>query len=194
VSVETSVIWEEFRGSLRRFISSRVRNDDDAEDILQDVFLKIHKSVQTLEDEGKLRSWIYQITRNAIIDYYRKTGSPEQLRELDGPDAFIPDTESDADVESEVASWLEPFVAELSDNYREALTLTEFEGLTQVQLAERLGISVSGAKSRVQRARGQLKELLTNCCHFEFDQRGKILDYQPKGETYSCCTDESTDE
>ena len=68
----------------------------------------------------------------------------------------------------------------LPDAYREAIVLTEFEGLTQKELADRLGISLSGAKSRVQRARGQLKQMLLGCCQFEFDRRGGIIDCKPR--------------
>ena len=78
-------------------------------------------------------------------------------------------------------------VESLPADYREALILTEYEGLTQRALAERLGLSFSGAKSRVQRAREKLKAMLLDCCHFEFDRFGKIIDYQPN---CACCTDQ----
>jgi RNA polymerase sigma-70 factor (ECF subfamily) len=64
--------------------------------------------------------------------------------------------------------------------YREALLLTEFDGLTQQQLAARVGISLSGAKSRVQRGREQLKQMLHECCSFEFDRRGKVIGCEPR--------------
>ncbi len=75
-------------------------------------------------------------------------------------------------------------VERLPDDYREALLFTEYEGLTQKELAERLGVSYSGAKSRVQRAREKLKTMLLACCHFEFDRLGKVIDYQPR---CACC-------
>ncbi len=74
-------------------------------------------------------------------------------------------------------------IAGLHEPYREALVLTEFDGLTQQQLAGRLGISLSGAKSRVQRRRQQLNEMLTECCTFELDRRGKAIDCAPRGKT-----------
>ena len=75
-------------------------------------------------------------------------------------------------------------VAGLPEPYREALLLTEYEGLTQQQLAERVGISLSGAKSRVQRGREKLKQILLDCCHVELDRRGGIIDYQGQCD---CC-------
>ena len=75
-------------------------------------------------------------------------------------------------------------VGALPDAYRETLRLTEYEGLSQKQLSEQLGISFSGAKSRVQRARAKIKEQLLDCCHFELDHAGRIIDYQPH---CACC-------
>ncbi len=75
-----------------------------------------------------------------------------------------------------------PLVQQLPPPYRQALLLTEVEGMTQKDLAARLGLSFSGARSRVQRARDKLRELLLDCCHFEFDRRGTIIDYYPNCE------------
>ncbi len=68
----------------------------------------------------------------------------------------------------------------LPDQYREAVVLTEFDGLTQQQLADRLGITLSGAKSRVQRGRAHSKQMLDECCNFEFDRRGMVIDCTPR--------------
>jgi len=78
-------------------------------------------------------------------------------------------------------------VDSLPADYRQALLLTEYQGLTQRELAQKLGLSVSGAKSRVQRAREKLKAMLLDCCHFEFDRRGKVIDYQPN---CACCANQ----
>lgn len=73
----------------------------------------------------------------------------------------------------------------LPEKYRKAVRLADLEGMTQAQLADHLGLSLSGAKSRVQRGREQLKALLTECCKFEFDCRGQIIDYECE-KTYRC--------
>jgi RNA polymerase sigma-70 factor, ECF subfamily len=83
-------------------------------------------------------------------------------------------------------------VLALPDQDRQALILTEYQGLTQKEFGERQGLSFSGAKSRVQRAREKLKQELLACCHFELDRRGHILDYQPRCdccEQTACCDD-----
>lgn len=179
----TENLWETFHGRLKQFILKRIPDEQNAEDILQDVFLKIHAHIGTLRDEDKLQSWMYQIARNAIADHYR-----EQRFTVELPESLLLAEEPlvDDDVVKELIPSIKAMVASLPDEYRQALILTEYEGLTQRELAERLGLSISGAKSRVQRARTKLKDMLLTCCHFEFDRRGKVIDYQPN---CSCCTD-----
>ena len=83
-----------------------------------------------------------------------------------------------------MASWLEDFLPALDATDREALRLADLEGIAQTALAQRWGVSVSGAKSRVQRARGRLRELVLACCHVEFDRRGNVLGYEKR---QRCC-------
>ena len=175
-------LWEEFQERLQAFILQRVSDPVAAEDLLQEVFVKIHKSIGSLEDETKLESWVYQITRNTIIDYYRTTKSHE---EFETPPAYEEEY-IDADATAQLAPGLRDFVDELPDHYRRAIELTEFEGLTQREMGEKLGLSASGAKSRVQRARELLKEMLLECCHFTFDNRGGIVDYQGNCQQCAC--------
>jgi RNA polymerase sigma-70 factor, ECF subfamily len=85
----------------------------------------------------------------------------------------------------EISPCLRPMLNYLPEKYREAVRFADLEGMTQIELANRLGLSLSGAKSRVQRGREQLKALLMECCQFEFDCRGKVIDYECK-KTYRC--------
>ena len=188
MSMTTEHIWEAFHAPLRQFIRARVPDDTIAEDILQDVFLKIHQHIDALKDGKKLESWVYQITRNALIDYYR---SHEQSKEsLETPEALeLAEDLPDDDVVSELFPSVRAMVTNLPERDRQALILTEYQGFTQKELSERLGISFSGAKSRVQRAREKLKQQLLECCHFELDRRGHIINYQPRCQ---CCKAENT--
>ncbi|HAA89881.1 MAG: RNA polymerase sigma factor [Thermoanaerobacterales bacterium 50_218] len=179
-------IWEEFAGPLKKFILKRVSNEYDAEDILQDVFCKICSNIDELKDEGKLRAWVYQLARNAIIDYYRSRKFPVQL--LESPENLAVQSLAGEDIVREVAQCLKSMINHLPEKYRQAIILTEFEGLSQKELSARLGLSFSGAKSRVQRARKKLKEMLLDCCRFEFDHLGDICDYYPKENIYCNCT------
>ena len=186
----TEHIWEAFHTPLQQFIRRHVSDEATAEDVLQDVFLKIHQHVETLRDVKKLESWIYQITRNAIIDSYRE---PRPVATLESPEVLdLSEELPDDDVVSELLPCVRAMVRSLPELDRQALVLTEYQGLTQKELSERLGLSFSGAKSRVQRAREKLKQQLLECCHFELDRRSHIIDYQARChscETAACCSD-----
>ena len=191
MSMTTEHVWEAFHTPLQQFIRRRVSDEATAEDVLQDVFLKIHQHVETLKDVKKLESWMYQITRNAIIDSYRESRPTTTLDAVEVLD--LPEELPDDDVVSELLPCVRAMVRNLPELDRQALVLTEYQGLTQKELAERLGLSFSGAKSRVQRAREKLKQQLLECCHFELDRRGHIIDYQARChscETAACCSDE----
>ena len=179
--ITTENVWKTFNVNLKQFILKRVVDEDNAEDILQDVFVKIHTRIHTLRDEEKLPGWIYQIARNAIYDYYRA-----QRDTLALPDSamLIAEEPLNASAIEELLPCIREMVERLPAEYRQALILTEYDGLSQKELAERLGISYSGAKSRVQRAREKLKTMLLDCCHFQFDHSGRVIDYQPR---LDCC-------
>jgi RNA polymerase sigma-70 factor, ECF subfamily len=168
-------IWHEFAAKLGQFIRARVNDPATAEDILQDVFVKIQARLDQLKDPAKLQSWIYLIARNAIIDHYRTRKETVEV-----PETLATDHEPESSELEELKASFRRMIYSLPDPYREALVLTEFEGLTQQQLADRLGISLSGAKSRVQRGREQLKDMLHECCTFEFDRRGKVIECNPR--------------
>lgn len=174
----TEAVWLEVSGRLRGFIASRVRNRDDAEDVLQDVFVKIHDQLPALENPARLHAWVYQIARNAIADdYRRRSRTPELTDEL--PEDLAADS-LEEDLSHEVASWLAPMIETLPPKYRDALLLAEVQGLTQQETAERLGISLSGAKSRVQRGRERLRETLLECCHVELDAAGRVVEWKSR--------------
>lgn len=195
MNANLETIYTDFHSKLHRFIAGRVSDPDTAEDILQDVYLKIHANIGGLSEFDRLESWIYQITRNAIIDHYRRARPQDELSES---------LASPLDVEPDAVSELAPSVKGMlncvPEKYHQALELTELQGLSQVELADRLGMTVSGAKSRVQRAREKLKEAFLDCCHFEFDRLGRVVDYHPKCEKCARedypenCGDDSADE
>jgi RNA polymerase sigma-70 factor (ECF subfamily) len=174
-------IWNEVASQLRSFIRSRMRDHAAAEDVLQEVFLKIHQKLPTVRTSERLEAWVWRVTRNAITDYFRRLRTSEQL-----PEGITQASETSADL-PDLRPCVRRFVNELQPAFREALLLTEWEGLTQDQMGKRLGLSPSGAKSRVQRARAQLKKLLLDCCRFELDRRGNILEMTPRRKKCSTC-------
>lgn len=178
---DLTALWQEFHDRLYRFIQQRVKNPADADEILQDVFLRIHHRLSTVRDRDRLVSWMFQIARHAVIDHYRSSSKRWDVateREIDL--AANPDEQADATLNQELATCLQPMLQALPSTYQEALRLVELEGMTQKAAAERLGLSLSGAKSRVQRGRQQLKAMLLHCCEIERDRLGNVLDYQLK--------------
>lgn len=174
-------LWESYCCRLRDFIRSRVANDADAEDILQEVFLRVHRHLCCSPDWERPDAWFYQIARNLIVDYYRQREFAEIPEDYPGSEEH--DHEPSEDLEAQLALSLKDTLQMLPPSYRQALILTEYEGISQKELAERLGLSFSGAKSRVQRARQKLRDLLLECCHFELDRRRRVMDYYP----HCCC-------
>jgi RNA polymerase sigma-70 factor (ECF subfamily) len=179
------MLWEQFSIPLKDFIKKRVNNDQDVEDILQTVFLKIHIHINNLIETNKVRSWIYSITRNAIIDFYRSKNHDLNIESL-SEDILIGVQEEET-LNSEISQCLNTMIQHLPEKYKQAIILTEFSNLTQKELADRTGLSVSGAKSRVQRARLLLKEMLMNCCILELDRRGNVIDYKHKSKDCKYC-------
>ena len=180
MTLNATELWTQLHERLLSFIRRRVRNQSDAEDILQEVFARVHANIGSLVNRQRVQSWVYQITRHAIVDYYR---TKEQVAEVDLAPEVVEDDDSGA--EQELARCIQPLLTALPRESREAVALTELEGLTQRAAAERVGLSLSGMKSRVQRGREQLRQRLLECCHIEFDRRGRVVDYEA-GECSVC--------
>jgi RNA polymerase sigma-70 factor (ECF subfamily) len=175
MTTSTERIWNEHADQLRGFIYRRIPDRSVVDDLVQEVFVKVQSRVDTLKDETRLQSWLYQITRNVMIDHFRGQKPEEELPEtLDLPEA------EQSRVLEELAECVRPMMDVLPERYRLPLLLSELEGLPQKEVAERLGLSLSATKSRVQRGREQLKDVFTECCHFEIDHRGSVVGYQRK--------------
>lgn len=180
LTIET--LWNQMHSRLCLFICRRIPDGDDAEDILQDVFVRIHTHLDSVQSLDRLESWIYQIARNCIADYYRSRRRLVELTDIPVEHQFLPE-----DASERLAPDIRELVEDLPEPYRQALILTEYHGLSQREMADQLGISNSGAKSRVQRARQKIKDALLSCCHFELDERGTVLDFR---ERCCCCSNE----
>ena len=174
-----SELWLEHRSRLRGYIAKRVRETHAVDDILQDVFLKASQNLQSLKSRGSVAAWLYRIAANTIADHYRSLRPWEELPD----DVAAPELERD--YVAELATCLQPLIAELPEAYRAALVLSEIEGLPQREVADRLNISLSGAKSRVQRGREKLRQRLLDCCEIETG-RGGITGYEPRDKNRKC--------
>jgi RNA polymerase sigma-70 factor (ECF subfamily) len=180
-STDPAALWNAFAPPLRAFLARRVPAGVEADDLLQDVFLRVVKHLDSLRSTERPEAWLFQIARNALRDSLRarqrKDGRTDPL-EIDLPadvhTAAVPESEE------ELAPCLTPMIARLAEPYRMAIELTSVQGLTQAEAARRIGISLSGMKSRVQRGREQLRQMLVRCCEINVDVRGGVSDFHPR--------------
>lgn len=180
-------LYRSLRHPLRTYLERRLHDPDIAEDLLHDVFVKIHERAARIERSDRVESWIWAIARNALIDRLRKDKPSESIEE------FALATEpSDGREIAPLHRTVRAFLDCIGEPYREALVLADLEGVPQTELARRLGISHSGAKSRVQRARKRMAALIQECCHLEFDHYGSVIDYRPRGPKCRGCHADDT--
>jgi RNA polymerase sigma-70 factor (ECF subfamily) len=183
--------WRDLRARLGAFVGRRVGNPEDAEDVVQDVFVRMQRNIGALSSAERLDAWAFRIARNAIADHYRSpkrrdVGGEAAAKAMDELAAEPIGGETSNDARAEMARCVAPMVRGLPDDYRQAVELTELQGMTQAAAAERLGLSVPGAKSRVQRGRARLKEMLLRCCEIETDCRGRVVAFEARGGGEGC--------
>jgi len=168
---DTLSIWEGLKGNLYRFILKRVKNEVEAEDILQEVFIKIHLNLDSLKNRANVQAWAYQITRNQIADFYKENRQAVELQDTTLEKLSEPERKH-------LYCCFESFIQELPQKYRSVIELISVEGKQQQEVAELLGVSLANTKSRVHRAKEMLKEKFVNCCRFTMDEHGKLTGEQ----------------
>jgi RNA polymerase sigma-70 factor (ECF subfamily) len=166
--------WHANEAELRGWLRHRLGNPVDAEDMLQDLFIKAMRQGERFCAIDNARAWLFEVARNALADRMRMK---RDLIEL--PADLANEAEEVATVDSLVAC-LPRVLSELSPEDREAITLCDLQGLPQDEYARRKGLSVPGAKSRVQRARKRLREQLTQACQVRLDAAGQVSDFVPR--------------
>lgn len=177
-------IWQQYSVSLKRLLQSKVANPADVDDLLQEVLIKTHQQIGSLRATDRLKPWLYSLTRNLVIDFYRRRGrhnanlSQEPISGEDYSDGLWSDEEPV--VLQQLGDCVLPFIDGLDQEQADLLRTIDIEGRSQKELAVELGISYSTLKSRVQRARLQLRQLFERCCSMELDHRGNLIDYQPR--------------
>ena len=177
ITTDARSAYGDLEARLRPFVARRVSAPADVDDVVQDVFLRMQRGVGGLRDEESFGAWVYQVARSAIAEHRRaRTRHPVASE----PAEEATDAALDDAVECDLTPYVAQFVAMLPTPYREALTLTELQGLTHKQSAEMLGVSLSSMKSRVLRGRARLRELLDECCEFVIDARGRVIDCTPR--------------
>jgi RNA polymerase sigma-70 factor, ECF subfamily len=185
--MEVAGIYKQFHSELLGYIKRKVRSREDAEDILQNVFIKISASLDKLADDIRLKSWIFTITRNAIIDYYRINANKKKVTGNEEIKDDIRDLDEDPDPTKGLDQCMSSMIGLLPDEYRAIIIESEIKGVKQKDLADIYGIAYPSMRSKVQRGRERLKQLFYNCCHIETDKLGNIIEVQGKTDCAGPC-------
>lgn len=183
-TLDTAAVWCEFALRLRGFIGARVTNAADADDILQSIYLRIHRRLPTLRSDTRVEAWLYRITRNAITDFYRSRAAAAEPNATTDADEPATIEEEDSSRRDAIGRSLMPMLDRLSPDDRAIILMTDLGGATMSEAAKRFGLSVPGAKSRAQRARARLRKMFIDCCRVEFDAAGRAVDLIPRN---NCC-------
>lgn len=170
--------WQNHKAQLHSYVSKRIDDANSVDDILQDVYIKASSNLHQLNSKGSLKGWLYRIAHNTIMDFYRQRQPYEELPE----DLVAEEKDTGRQAREELAQCLRPLIEDMPEKYGTPLRLAELEGVSQQEIAKQLGLSLSGAKSRVQRGRIKFREQMMACCDFEVGQDG-ITGYSPKDPT-----------
>lgn len=188
IGTEARGAWKELERKLRPYLARRAASPADIDDLLQDIFVRLHRSLPSLQDEERFGSWVYRVANSVIVDRARERARSPRAVAADVGDVSVPVDAGDEQLQRDLTQCVAVFVSQLPSPYREAIALTELEGMTQKATAEMLGISLSGLKSRVQRGREKIRVMFDECCRISVDCRGHVVECEPRGgaESPSC--------
>lgn len=178
--MELETLWQEYQSNIKAFLFSKVANPADVDDLLQDILIKTHQNLDTLNSKQSVKPWLFQIANNTIIDFYRKNGRLNEISD----EGILNRTQDDNDESppNDLARCITPLLQKLPKENAALLKAIDIEGHAQKDYAAQVGISYSTLKSRVQKSRQMLRALYDQCCHLSFDSYGKVIDYIPKSE------------
>jgi RNA polymerase sigma-70 factor (ECF subfamily) len=180
ISSQARGAWTELDSRLRPYVTRRLASAADVDDVLQEIFVRIHRGLASLSDAERFGGWVYRIAQHVIVDFARRRARDPFARVTDELDAPADGAHGGAELEADLEQCVALFVARLPCSYRDAVTLTELQGLTQKDTAELLGISDSALKSRVQRGRARLRAMFEECCKISVDCRGRVIECEPR--------------
>ena len=166
--------WHQVEPELHGWLLKRLGNRSDADDVLQDLFLKAIRQQDRFCEFTNARAWLFEVARNALIDRLRVSREQVEL-----PADLAAEQADVAPVDS-LAACLPRVLSELSAEDREAITLCDLQGMSQQAFADLKAISLPGAKSRIQRARKRMRAQLTSACQVRFDAAGQVSDFVPR--------------
>ncbi|HYC84066.1 MAG TPA: sigma-70 family RNA polymerase sigma factor [Chryseosolibacter sp.] len=184
--MELTTIYKQFHSELLAYVRSKVRSREDAEDIVQNIFIKISANIDKVREQVKLKGWIFTVTRNAIIDYYRLDANKKKVAITDKIEDNVFQAE-DSDPTKGLDRCLNGMIRLLPEEYRDIIIDSEISGISQKDLAVKYRMAYPSMRSRVQRGRERLKQLFYNCCYIETDKLGNVLEARGKSECDDPC-------
>ncbi|WP_170308323.1 RNA polymerase sigma factor SigZ [Parashewanella tropica] len=181
-------IWQQYHSSLYQFLLSKVSSPEEAEDILQDVIIKSLKSINQLQDSTKLKSWLFQIAKNSVMDFYRSKArnniNNTDLTEVDVKKEW---NTNESNIYTELEHCIQPFVQALPEAQQKMLIEIDLNGLSQKTFAEQHQLPYSTLKSQLKQSRIALKRLFSQCCQFEANDKGELIDFTHRQSNCSDC-------
>lgn len=164
--METIDIWKKYNDELYFFILNRVKQNNAANDIFQNTFLKIHNNLSQLKQEEKVKAWAFQIARSEIVNYINSESNH---------DIQLSNEEEISTQEAQFACCFDRFMNDLPKIYKEVTEMIYVKGHKQKDVAKELAISLENTKARVRRAKDMLKERFKECCNYKVDKEGKLI-------------------
>jgi len=177
-------IYYDFEKTVYNYILRMVKDQDIAQDLTQDTFIKIHQNFNTFRGESSLSTWIYRIATNTYLDYFRSAGHNKSLKtdelQPDNEDELLGDeidkvlSIDEQVIKTEMNDCIRGFLNNLSDEYRAVIVLHDLQGLKNQEVADVIDVSLDIAKIRLHRARKKFQKVLVNNCDFYKDSESSV--------------------
>ena len=173
-------VWAEYQQALKSFLHSKVNNSADVDDLLQDILIKTYQNLDKVQDASSVKAWLFQLANNTIIDFYRNHARQQRDSQIDAEDLWFTDLDHNSEFKQKLSLCIEPFIQALPEQSSSLLLAVDIKGQSQKEIAVARNISYSTVKSRVQKSRGDLKNLFEECCNLSLDQQGNVIDCELK--------------
>ncbi|MDG3085732.1 RNA polymerase sigma factor SigZ [Vibrio hannami] len=180
--MDVEKVWLEYQSGLKAFLNKNISNTDDVDDLLQDIFLKTYKNLPSVSDQEKIKPWLYQVTNNAIMDFYRQSSKESGILSEE-----LWQKQPEENIQRELSRCIAPFIYSLPEEDAELLVAIELDGISQKEYAQKSGIKYSTLKSRVQKSRKLLHKVFTECCEFTLSHSGGVIEYSRKKKGCTGC-------
>ncbi|WP_196886269.1 sigma-70 family RNA polymerase sigma factor [Aureivirga sp. CE67] len=163
---------DEIYAPLLSFVKKRINNREDAEDITQEVFYKFSKAA--FDEKSNFKSLLYRIAKNSIIDYYRK----KKIYTEEITDFKFSEDEKSPRITNDICTCIFKFIDKLPKEYQDVIEMSEIQDFSQKDIAENLEMNYTTVRSKIQRGRKKLQNLISDCCDIIQNEKGRIVDHK----------------